>query len=32
VLPGTTHFGIVGHADLPPIIAHFLDAPPGLTE
>jgi pimeloyl-ACP methyl ester carboxylesterase len=27
VLPGTTHFGIVQHPDLPPIIDRFLDAP-----
>ena len=27
VLPATTHFGIVGHADLPSIVTRFLDAP-----
>jgi hypothetical protein len=26
VLPATTHFDIVYHADLPPIITRFLDA------
>jgi pimeloyl-ACP methyl ester carboxylesterase len=27
VLPATTHFGIVGHSDLPAIVTRFLDAP-----
>lgn len=27
VLPATTHFDIVHHADLPPIVTRFLDAP-----